>query len=163
MQKICRCCNLQLPLDEFYAHPRMQDGHLNICKNCVKSRVRKYRENNLEKVRAYDRARAKTSIRKHHRYMETMKRRQEVDGYTKGHNSVYRAVKRGIFIRPDKCQVCGKICKPEGHHIDYAQSLAVIWLCRECHCLYHIGKTEKAEKIRKAVNQISANMLRRIF
>ena len=42
----------------------MADGHLNKCKDCTKLDVNKHRANNLEKIRAYDRERAKNSERK---------------------------------------------------------------------------------------------------
>ena len=41
----------------------MADGHLNKCIECSKNDVRAHRAVNLEKVRAYDRARASTQKR----------------------------------------------------------------------------------------------------
>lgn len=51
--KKCKKCEREMTLDNFYKHKYMQDGHLNICKDCVKARVSKHRENNIDKIRAY--------------------------------------------------------------------------------------------------------------
>lgn len=37
--KNCKKCNLTLDKSEFYAHSKMSDGLLNVCKLCVKKRV----------------------------------------------------------------------------------------------------------------------------
>lgn len=42
--KICIRCGEEKPLDEFYVHKRMADGHLNVCKSCVKLRIGRYRK-----------------------------------------------------------------------------------------------------------------------
>lgn len=39
-EKECFRCHLVLPLSDFYAHKKMQDGHLNKCKACTKKDVR---------------------------------------------------------------------------------------------------------------------------
>jgi len=39
MEKICFKCNLLKPLNDFYKHPEMPDGHVNKCKNCNKKDV----------------------------------------------------------------------------------------------------------------------------
>lgn len=45
------------PLSNYYKHKAMADGHLNKCKECVKARVGRHREVNLERIQEYDRNR----------------------------------------------------------------------------------------------------------
>lgn len=153
--KKCRRCGRELPLEEFYPHPQMADGHLNICKECTKKRVSKHRNNHIEEVRAYDRERGKLPHRKANSRRINEKRNQEVEGYRKSHNASKRAVVKGELIRSNVCQVCGKPCKTEGHHYDYEKCKSVIWLCTECHRQYHMGKTERARTVQLIVNNIA--------
>ena len=46
--KICFKCGRELPITEFYKHPRMADGHLNKCKSCTKKDVHENYEKNSE-------------------------------------------------------------------------------------------------------------------
>lgn len=46
--KKCISCELELPLDNFYTHKQMKDGHINKCKECVKL-YSKEREKSLRK------------------------------------------------------------------------------------------------------------------
>jgi ribosome-binding protein aMBF1 (putative translation factor) len=133
----------------------MADGHLNICKECVKARMNKHRETHLEEIRAYDRERAKLPHRKANSRRINAKRNHEVDGYRKSHNASERAVVRGELTRSNVCQVCGKPCKTEGHHYDYNKCKSVIWLCTQCHRQYHTGKTERAKLVQQIVNTIA--------
>jgi hypothetical protein len=52
-------------------------------------------------------------------------------------NILHKAIRKGKIIRPDKCAWCDKICKPEGHHLDYYIPFDVIFLCHKCHKLEH--------------------------
>ena len=38
--KVCISCGKEKELSDYYAHPQMKDGHLNKCKECVKTSVR---------------------------------------------------------------------------------------------------------------------------
>ena len=115
--KTCRDCSESKPLGQFYKHKMMADGHLNKCKSCVKKRVNKERTDNIEKHRARDRARG---------YRE----------YDPKKAKARRAVRS--LDRPDGCSHCGEPGKVEGHHPDYDQPLAVVWLCKPCHTEVHL-------------------------
>jgi hypothetical protein len=52
-------------------------------------------------------------------------------------NAVQDAVDSGRLTRPDRCEQCGRACKPRGHHPDYTQPLYVRWLCARCHAVVH--------------------------
>jgi len=51
------------------------------------------------------------------------------------HNALRAALKAGLLER-QPCEVCG--CdQVDGHHPDYDQPIAVIWLCRKHHVEVH--------------------------
>jgi hypothetical protein len=51
---------------------------------------------------------------------------------------VRQALRKGVLTRPDRCEQCGGGGRIDGHHDDYAQPLAVRWLCRgTCHPAQH--------------------------
>lgn len=51
--------------------------------------------------------------------------------------AVGQARKRGLFPAPAACSQCGAGGRLHAHHDDYAEPLAVRWLCRPCHVQYH--------------------------
>lgn len=126
--KKCFKCDEVKPLEEFYRHPMMGDGHLNKCKECTKYDVRKNRENRREYYIAYDRQRSKERER-----IEAIGRRNRQR--LKATQKVYQAVKRGKLTR-QPCEVCGAE-KVEAHHPNYAFPLDVMWLCRKHHADWH--------------------------
>lgn len=157
--KICIRCGEEKPLDDFYIHKRMADGHLNVCKSCVKLRMEKYRKENIEKIREYDVKRSKTEKRKKLRKSRTLRKNHEVENYQRCHNAIMRAVKSGKIVRPEYCEVCSKKCRTEAHHKSYDESLRVVWMCRTCHANYHTGKSEQAELTRKIVDSMFEKMI----
>lgn len=124
-------------MSEFYPHPQMGDGHLNKCKECVKIRVRDHRVRNAEKIREYDRARAKTAIRKMHIAQRARRFRDEYPRKYAAHSAVSNALRAGRLVKAKSCEQCGSERALHGHHDDYAQPLVVRWLCAVCHSQWH--------------------------
>jgi hypothetical protein len=133
--KECFKCKAVRPLEEFYKHPKMPDGHVNKCKECNKNDVTANRNKNIEKYRQYDRERGKiperikacTEINRLWRADD--KRRQS------SHNAVAKAIKKGDLVR-SPCIRCGEE-KSVAHHEDYDKPLEVMWLCQPCHKQRH--------------------------
>ncbi|MGE4337465.1 MAG: hypothetical protein AB7E55_16000 [Pigmentiphaga sp.] len=49
--KPCKHCSRVLPLDAFYKHKRMADGHINVCKACRDIYVKAWQAENIERRR----------------------------------------------------------------------------------------------------------------
>ena len=148
--KVCRECSQEKPLTEFYKHAKMADGHLNKCIECVKARVSKHRDANLEKVREYDRQRGslphRIEARKEYQQTEQGKaaKKRAMDAYHKRYPMKYaahvitrNAVRDGKLKPAESCSVCKSTESIEGHHDDYTKPLSVRWLCRNCHNEWH--------------------------
>lgn len=135
--KLCRKCQKVLSLAEFYKHAQMADGHLNICKECVRERVSIHRERNVERIREYDRLRSKQPHRVMSRASNTRRRRMEDRRYGLAHSKVSHAVNKGTLVKPDSCLHCGENKPLISHHPDYDKPLDVIWVCQACHCQMH--------------------------
>ena len=145
--KTCIHCDNEKPQNAFYRHDRMADGRLNCCKECVKKRVRSHREQNIDKIRAYDRARGLNEDRKagnRRRYRERIStpagRKREwarAKTYQKSDKRacniiVGNAIRRGQLVK-QPCTRCGTTDHNHAHHEDYTQPMDVTWLCRSCH------------------------------
>ena len=133
--KECFKCNTVKPLEDFYKHSQMPDGHVNKCKECNKNDVTANRNKNIEKYRAYDKARSKEPERikaatEINRAWRAEDLRRQV-----AHSSVARAIRRGELVRQPCCR-CGAE-KTVAHHEDYDKPLEVVWLCQACHKQRH--------------------------
>ena len=64
VEKKCICCGEIKPLDMFYEHKQMGDGHLNKCKKCVceYATKRHYEGYELDEYREKERLRSKDSV-----------------------------------------------------------------------------------------------------
>jgi ribosomal protein S27AE len=133
--KECFKCKAVKPLEEFYKHPMMADGHVNKCKECNKNDVTANRNKNIEKIRAYDRERAKNPERRQANLEITRAWRAEDTRRSVAHNAVARAIHNGSLVRIP-CIRCGEQ-KSLAHHEDYDKPLEVMWLCQPCHKQRH--------------------------
>ena len=118
-EKRCFKCGKVKPLDEFYAHPQMGDGHLNKCKECARADAKEHREAHPERdLETRVRACAKNPSHKN------------------AAMAVDAALRSGRLKRPERCQGCGRSgseTRLSAHHYDYTRPLDVIWLCAACH------------------------------
>lgn len=133
--KTCRRCNCEKSIADFYKHSKMLDGHLNICKTCVKNRVKTHRREN-DSVRDYDRWRYHNQPhRKQGVFLKTKKYRANNPEKYKAHTMVNNAIRdRRLTKKP--CEVCGNE-KSHAHHDDYSKPLDVKWLCAMHHQRLH--------------------------
>jgi hypothetical protein len=115
----------------------------------IKLQYKQYYENNRTSLLEQGRRRRQLNFQ---HYQELRYKRQEkileYDTKYKGthkkecfaHHQLETYVKNGTIKRPSWCQLCGKECKPHGHHTDYDKPLEVIWLCHSCHRDLHNGR-----------------------
>ena len=133
--KSCFKCNAVKPLEDFYKHPQMLDGHVNKCKECNKNDVTANRNKNIQKYRAYDKARGKEPERIKLSVEITKAWRAEDLRRQVAHSRVSRAIRNGTLTRKPCCQ-CAET-KSLAHHEDYDKPLDVMWLCQPCHKQRH--------------------------
>lgn len=134
--KTCFKCGVSQPLEAFYPHPQMADGHLNKCIDCARSDARRHRIANADRVREYDRARGNRPDRIARNTERGMQYRQEMPERRKAHTVVGNAVRDGK-LKKMPCAFCGSTERLEAHHHDYSKPLDVTWLCSACHSRFH--------------------------
>ena len=135
-------------MEDFYRHDRMADGHLNKCKECVKSRVKKHRAENIVDIKEYDRKRSdlpnRVALRAAYAKTDRGKERQASGARAyvarnpqkrAAHIVVGNALRGGKLTKMP-CTRCGDQ-KSDAHHDDYSKPLEVIWFCRACHAAHH--------------------------
>lgn len=147
LSKRCFKCLRVQPIDAFYRHSQMRDGHLNKCIECTIADVHRNRTAKLDYYRSYDRARAGQPERVQARsnYYETdayrishaiSSRRWDVSNALRkrAQTVVGNALRDGRLER-QLCFVCG--ARAQAHHPDYSAPLAVSWLCPMHHAQAH--------------------------
>jgi hypothetical protein len=132
-QKRCFKCRKTKPLNEFYTHTEMADGHLNKCKTCTKRDVKRryYDPRFIDRIRIYEKFRNTTPERKQNRKVYERRRRLNNPGKARCSQWINNAVRDGRIKRLP-CEVCGNL-KSQGHHDDYRKPQQVRWLCFKHH------------------------------
>ena len=131
--KECFKCGETKPLDDFYRHPAMKDGHVNKCKECNKRDVRKNRAANVEYYRAYDTSRK--SRLAYDPEAARVKRQRDKEKFRARRMVAYQVSKGNLVAEP--CSNCGSENHLHAHHDDYSKPLNVRWLCAACHSQHH--------------------------
>lgn len=133
--KTCFKCKKCLPLTEFYKHSAMGDGLLGKCKECTKNDVSANRLKNIDRIRQYDRDRARNPERAKAAAEISANWRKEDKRRTKAHSAVAKALRAG-FLSKLPCCVCGSD-KSMAHHESYDAPLIVAWYCQSHHKARH--------------------------
>lgn len=155
--KVCFKCGVEKPLDNYYKHPAMGDGHLNKCKECTKSDSKK----------TFD------TKKKDPEWVEAEKTRSREKYYRLGYKDIHKptpekkkeAVKRYIDKYPEKrmaIQYSQHTPKEKGthnHHWSYNEPhwKDVINLTIELHAKLHRYLVYDQE--RKMYRRIDTNEL----
>ena len=138
-KKLCTSCFVEKTVEaNFYKHTQMADGYLNKCKECVKNRVTKHRDANIERIREYDikRFRENPKRKKQARHNIIKFRTENPEKYA-AQTAVGNAIRDGKLKRQICCK-CG--AKAHAHHEDYSKPLDVVWLCPAHHAEVHKEK-----------------------
>ena len=134
--KACFKCGVTKPLSEFYAHPLTSDGLLGKCKECTKADSMANRYANIDRVREYDRYRAKLPDRKEKVAEYQRRGREKNPGKDRARRMLNYHLRAGNITR-QPCEVCGSIDGIEAHHDDYSRPLNIRWLCFRHHRMEH--------------------------
>jgi len=129
--KTCFKCKRVKPLNEFYKHSGMTDGHLGKCKACTKDDAKTRYWVKRDIITQYERKRSRDPARK-----------IKALGYQRKSNSLnpdkYRArtavnnALRDKRLQRQPCKVCNDT-RSQAHHCDYSKPLEVDWLCFKHH------------------------------
>lgn len=155
--KRCRKCQRDLPLSEYYPHPKMADGHLNKCKSCQKAAstarieqkmkdpdwvVAEAERCRLKQQRRRDEGRDKISPSAR---SAVLKRHKEKYPEKKiARDAVNNAIRDGRLVKKP-CEVCGSN-DSEAHHDDYSKPLDVKWLCSKHHAARHVQLNDERRR-----------------
>lgn len=140
---VCKVCGLEKAPSDFYVSNK---GN---CKECVKLRSRKNREDNIERCIAHDKARASDPKRvaKRLEYQKTEagkeSKKKTIKRYIEenpkkrsAHIRVGNAIRDGVLVKKP-CSVCQTTINIVAHHYDYDRQLDVMWLCSQHHSDWH--------------------------
>jgi DNA-directed RNA polymerase subunit M/transcription elongation factor TFIIS len=133
MFKECSKCKKKKSIKNFYPDENGKDGYRSQCKKCFSEYAISYQGVNGNKyIKKYHKSeKGKKSINKASRKSYINNKEKWIT-----RAKTHLAIKNGIIIKPNKCEVCEKKVSGhalQAHHIDYTKPLEVIFLCYSCH------------------------------
>lgn len=154
--KPCFKCHQTKPLEAFYAHPQMADGHLNACKECIKAAAKthwrtviKPNPERLLKERRRCRYRPQRNVNPA-ALIEGKKAWVARNQHKKKAMSAVSTAIRDGRLQRQPCEVCGDTA--QAHHDDYSKPLDVRWLCVKHHAEHHTWMRDQQLLTRAASN-----------
>lgn len=146
--KTCFKCGVEKPVDAFYCHAAMGDGHLGKCKDCARLDVILNRRARLEYYRSYDRARSTTPVRRANLAKMTARARAQFP-----ERDAVRLRSQRRLVRPSTCELCLiPSRRVECHHFRYDMESVIAWLCKPCHAIADRLRRLQEQRI-KALSQ----------
>jgi hypothetical protein len=153
--KTCFKCRATKPLNQFYGHSKMADGHLNKCIECTRkdtaTRVARLSQDPAWAVAERARHRAKSAQARANgraRVYTREETRISLERWTNNHphkraahQAVSNAIRCGKLVK-QPCEKCGAL-KVQAHHDDYSKPLDVRWLCIPHHNQHHVREREQ--------------------
>jgi len=155
-QPLCRVCGCSDSSNFYWSNK-------SVCKACVLEKQAKYRQNNLEAIKEYDRKRSLLPHRVEIRRECAERRKNDktlrsVDDARKklwqekntlkraAHIITGNAIRDGRLVK-QPCIICGE--DAEAHHEDYSYPMDVIWYCKKHHGERHrqINEEKRKKKI----------------
>ncbi len=147
--KQCFKCKTTKPLNDYYPHKEMRDGHLNKCKECCKKDsallITKKQKNVDWVLKEQKRCREKAKKYKYSHQHNKVTKRYSISNpeKCKARRIANNAIKNKKLTRKS-CEFLNcNITKTESHHSDYSKPLDVNWLCTNHHNLLHVKEREK--------------------
>jgi len=119
-------------LDQVHANEKKyRESHL------AGSRARQKRYRDTEKGRANKKAYRMTEGHKRSQAMGQFRHALNYPEKLAARMIVALALRAGVLVRPDVCEMCHENPKPQAHHEDYSKPVDVMWLCSKCHIELH--------------------------
>jgi hypothetical protein len=141
VKKTCFKCSRELPLQEFYKHKAMADGHLGKCKDCTKrDSSARYEAKREECSRQAKERNNRPEVRAKWADKQRRQRARHPERY-QARTKLGNAVRDRRIIKPKICDGCKEEKPLQAHHHDYSKPLDVRWLCFACHRELEHGQT----------------------